>query len=50
MKNDRPEYITDHTIEQIHLRDKLFKLARKTNRLQDWVEARKQLGKQKHTF
>lgn len=42
IKKDRPEYITDVIIEKCHLRDKLFKRARKTMKLQDWIEARKQ--------
>lgn len=42
IKNNRPEYITDCIIEQMHIRDKLFKKARKSNCVHDWIDARRQ--------
>lgn len=45
VKRDRPTYVTREIIDMGHERDRLFKLARKTNCNSDWVIARKQRQK-----
>lgn len=39
---DRPLYIDDHIISLGHIRDKLFKVARRSGLTQDWIIAKRQ--------
>lgn len=41
ISKNRPPYINDRIIEMGHVRDKLFKLARKTGSREDWVLAKR---------
>lgn len=42
VKSDRPGYITSEIIDICHLRDKLFKIARKSRLEADWIRPRAQ--------